>query len=553
MQRGRYIRLALLPAALAVAGWSVQSAQAAAPTVTGLPAGWSAQALGDGDDDPQTVKVENGVWTLQAGGSGFAAEEDGGLLIHMPHSGNGSITAHLLTQAGDATQTAVSIREGTEPGARAIRLIFSNTERLLPQVRKAADTAPSGPGAGSAWPVGMIGFSGEGSDTLPGAGRALGSGIWLGADRNGDRFTLYTSEDGKVWTPVASTAIIDPDEIGDGPFPADAQFGIEATKTEGDVATITLDNVTVSNELLGPRAVSGVAYMPRDKSVIVAWNPVSVADGEVTYNVYSIDAGATQRTKVNQEPIKTSSFLVEGLTNGTAYRYGVTAVLNGVESALALPFPTQGGRGIGMAIPMVPLENGMVLHTIGTNDPGTVTVEGTGRDAKYTFQVGGFDFWEAGDGGSILAVPMEGNLDVSLRLLEGPTDHGDGWAQGGPTFRETLDPGSRMAIAVISAANTMQFKRRHVEFQRPINNDSSQSSGDNTTRPVSSRIVRNGDEFSAFFSEDDGQTWEPMGDVNPITIPNFAKTPYVGQIWCSHEEGTMAEVVVDHFEIKPAQ
>src|SRR5437667_12436440 len=102
-------------------------------------------------------------------------------------------------------------------------------------------------------------------------------------------------------------------------------------------------------------------------------------------------------------------------------------------------------------------------------------------------------------------MPMAGDLDVSLRLVKGPTDHGGGWAQGGPMFRETLDPGSRMVIALVARTNAMEFKRRRMAYQEPTNTDVSRS--DNTARPVTMRVVRRGDTFQGFYSEDDGATW----------------------------------------------
>jgi hypothetical protein len=547
MRRGRYSSLAALAGALALAALGVTLALADPPETKGLPAGWEAAAIGT--DDQQSVSVENGLSIIRAGGSGLVDDADSGVGIYRKHAGNGSVVVRLLTQGGsNDARTAVVFRQGLAPGARVVRLSYSNGHQLVPEVRKEADAFLSLPGQGVATMVGILGYFGPGSDTLPGAGRAIGSGIWIGIDRNGDKFTYYWSEDGKVWVPIAATVIHNPDD----PFPAEALVGIEASSHEaGKTATSTLDNLTISNELLGPRAVSGVAYLPRDRSVIVTWNPVAVADGDVTYNVYRINQTASERAKVNQEPIKASSFMVEGLNNGEAYRFGVTAVLNNVESPLALPFPTQDGRSFGIAVPAPAAPGGLQLYNIGTNDVGTVTVTGEGASARYHFKVGGWDFWEAGDGGALLAMPLEGDLEVSLRLLEGPTDHGDGWAQGGPTFRETLDTGSRMAIAVISAANAMQFKRRRVEFQRPVNSESNRD--DNTVRPVSARLVRKGDTFSAFYSEDDGKIWQPMGDPNMDTLQGFAKMPYVGMTWSAHQEGFIADVAVDNFVIKPAQ
>jgi len=524
MQRGRY-HFVVLAGALTLAGWSSRSAFAAAPTATGLPTGFNAATLGDSTSDAQSVTVDaNGAWTIKAGGSGLTTEADGGIGVYQPHSGNGSIIAHVTSLSAPATQIAVAFRTATDQGAQVLRLKFS----------------------GDSSQVGFTGLSGKGSDSIPAAGRPLGSGMWIGMDRTDNKFGFYFSNDGKVWSQIAKA--VDSQSV----YPADMQVGIEAS---GGSATV--DSVSVSNDLLAPRAVTGVSYLPRDKSAIVSWTPAVVTGSDVTYNVYSFKTANASDTpqKVNKEPITTSSYLVENLTNGTDYRFGVTAEVGGVESPMVLPEPTTNG-GIGLVTPNAPIGNGLQLYTVGTATPGSLTVTGDGAAAVYSMKVGGWDFWEGGDGFSMLAMPMEGNLDVSLRLLEGPTDNGDGWAQGGPTFRETLDPGSRMAMAIISAANTMQFKRRLVYNQRPTNSDASQGGGDNTARPEWSRIVRKGDTFTAYFADGAAtpkdSDWQPMGDPNTDTIPGFAKTPYVGMAWTAHKEGAVADVKVDNFTIKAA-
>jgi hypothetical protein len=567
MQRGRYIHLAVLAGALAMSGRSSRVALAAppAPTATGLPAGFSAAALGSSTSDAQSVSVDaNGAWTIQAGGAGLA-DTDGGIGIYKKLSGSGSVIAHVTSASDPGAQIAVVFRANpADEASPALRLKYSSAKQLEPEIRRdSGDPTQSSTSNNDSSMVGFRGFSGKGSDTAPGAGRALGNGLWIGMDRSDNKFGFYESNDGKAWVQIATA--VDAQSV----YPQDMQVGIEASKGgAGAVSTIKLDSVTVSPDLLAPRSTTGVSYLPRDKSVIVAWEPAAVSGADVTYNVYSFNTPNASDTpkKVNKDPIKDSSFLVENLTNGTIYRFGVTAVVNGVESPMALPLPSVlAAGGIGLVIPNPPVGGGLQLYTFGTNDPGTVTVTGTGAAAQYAFKVGGADFWESGDGGSMLAMPMAGDLDVSLRLVQGPTDNGDGWAQGGPTFRETLDPGSRMVIGVLSAANTIQFKRRLVENQRPTNTDVSQSSGDNTTRPVWGRLVRKGDKFIGYFAEGANtpaaSNWQPMGNPDSedsgggaaATIKNFSKMPYVGMCWTAHKEGAIADVLVDNFTIKPAQ
>ncbi len=114
MQRGRYIYLALMAGVLALAGWSGRAVLAAppVPTATGLPAGFTAVALGSATADAQSVSVDsNGVWTIKAGGAGLT-DTDGGIGIYQKLSGNGSIIAHIASESDPGAQVAAVFRAG---------------------------------------------------------------------------------------------------------------------------------------------------------------------------------------------------------------------------------------------------------------------------------------------------------------------------------------------------------------------------------------------------------------------------------------------------------
>jgi hypothetical protein len=585
MQRVRYIPMAMVAGTLAMAGWSSGpvGASAPTPTATGLPTGFSAVALGSGTTDTQSVSVDaNGTWTIKAGGDGLTDTNgtDGGVGIYQKLSGNGSIIAHVASTSDPAAQVAVVFRQDpTDEASPILRNKYSAANLYEPEIRRASgDTPQAANGNNDSTQVGFRGLDAKGNDTVPGTGVLLGKNPWIGIDRNGPTFRFYSSNDGKVWNLLAvatdsggsagkGETVINSDPL----YPADMQVGIEASKnTASAVSTITLDSVAVSSSPLDTAALATdanpISWLPRDKSVIVAWNPVKVAGA--TYNVYQFTKPNASDTpmKVNTAPITDSSFMVENLTDGNPYFFGVTAVVNGIESPMAMPLPAvlSSAGGIGAAVPNAPIDNGLQLYTFGTNTPGAVTVTGTGATAKYDFKVGGADFWEAGDGGSMLAMPMAGDLDVSLRLVQGPTDNGDGWAQGGPTFRQTLDPGSPMVIGILAANNPMQFKRRFFQNERPHNTSVTQSSGDNTTRPLWGRLVRKGNVFTGYYAErantPAAADWKPMGDPtatddssNISTMNNIGPMPYVGMTWTAHSEGMVAEVVVDNVVIKPAQ
>lgn len=576
MQRGRNLQLAILSATLAVAGWSAQVAQAAPPAVDakGLPAGWDAQPLGDDTTlvEKQSVSVDNGTWTIVADGKDLWNDTDGGLIVYTKHSGNGSVSFHLISQKdgqngdGSWVKTAAGFRESLDPQARDVHISATSGNMCEPAVRVNAAETPRHPSEQTG--SNGVGFWGAGGGARPDCGRPIGNGIWIGVDRNGDTFNYFTSEDGKLWTQQATTT-----QVG---FPADTLAGIEATAHKDDPTdnsiksqTSVMDNVNVSNDLLTPHAITGVAYTPMDKAALVTWNPVS--DADATYSVYQYSAPDISDAKLVKAGIKESSLLVDGLTNGTSYKFAVTATLpGGVESAKQVPMPTMGNNNgasdnTGVVVPNAPIAalGGLVLYNIGTDAAGSVSLT-SGTDlasAAIHLKGSGFDIWEAGDGFAFLAMPMEGDLDVSANFVKGPTedDDGGGWELGGPMFRESLDTGSRFVLAQIAATNQLQFKRRLAPNNTPTNTGLDRS--DNTARPVDMRLVRKGDDFQAYYSEDAGKTWKDLGDPSSTdagatskqTITGFAKKPYVGIALSGHTEGEYSEADIDHIVIKPAQ
>src|SRR5262249_20369037 len=154
-----------------------------------------------------------------------------------------------------------------------------------PEIRRDAGDTPQGATDGSeglgvndghdSSLVGFRGFSARGGDTVPGTGLLLSKTPWIGLDRNGGKFGFYSSNDGKV-SNLTATAV-DSGSV----YPNDMQVGIEASKGSASaVSTIKLDSVVVSPALLAPAAITGVSYLPRDKSVIVAWNPAAVTGAD---------------------------------------------------------------------------------------------------------------------------------------------------------------------------------------------------------------------------------------------------------------------------------
>ncbi len=134
---------------------------------------------------------------------------------------------------------------------------------------------------------------------------------------------------------------------------------VTAVNTNGESSESAQVSVTIP-PLAPPTAVSAVAG---DGKVTLSWSPVPFA---LSYNIYRSTSAGQPGSKINQSAAA-SPYIDNGLTNGTAYYYVVTAVSGTNESA---------GSTEVAAMPAVA--------------PIMVTVTGTVRYADKEYDVNGF-------------------------------------------------------------------------------------------------------------------------------------------------------------------
>jgi hypothetical protein len=299
----------------------------------------------------------------------------------------------------------------------------------------------------------------------------------------------------------------------------------------------------------------GVEYLPRDGAAIVYW--MAPAGNVTGYHVYQqvVATPGTEpadRVKLTVDPIKETSLTIPNLTNGTAYRFLVSAIVDGKESDAVGPAPAHGGDSGATAVvvpqPATPLGGGEFYgHTIGTDYPGSHAVA---ADGTISMKASGWDIWGPADGVYLLATRMAGDVTITVRCVSGPTVTPDGniWQLGGPMIRESVDARSRFALTQINRAEDMAFTRRST-FGADIDDAkdyNSRARADNEKRPVWVRLQRAGDEFHAWFSED-GATWVEVG--TGAKIDGFAKEAFVGLSLSAREEAEYTTAVFDNLTI----
>jgi hypothetical protein len=313
---------------------------------------------------------------------------------------------------------------------------------------------------------------------------------------------------------------------------------------------------------LDPEKVQ-VQYLPRDGAAIVFWNSVENATG---YNLYEQEVTqpgtptqATARMKVNTDPIKTTSQMVDNLKNGTPYHFTVTAIVGGQETDPVGPrVAVHSGDDLGQFVAVVPQTpvklagiDGFFGLNVGTDFPGSHTVDANGT---ITMKASGWDIQDNADGMYFLAVPMQGDITVTVRMVSGPTATANEstWNLGGPQIRASLDAGSVLAMTQAASAGRAQFKYRDAYDSGPQeeDEDDSQAGHNGDRRPIWLRLVRKGNNFSGFLS-DDGKTFTLLdgGNGGVHSIADFPKEAYVGLALASHDDGEYTTAVFDNLTI----
>jgi hypothetical protein len=297
----------------------------------------------------------------------------------------------------------------------------------------------------------------------------------------------------------------------------------------------------------GAQTPEQVQYLPRDGAALILW---MAPQGNVTgYNIYQTivtdpSTKPADPVKVNAELVKTTSFLVQNLTNGTGYHFRVSAIVDGKETEAVGPFPAQGDLGEYVAVvPQKPVLDGFYGQTIGSNFAGSHVVDANGT---ITMKASGWDIQSDADGFYLLAKPVSGDVTVTARCVSGPTETSSGteWNLCGVTIRESLDSRARLAMMQVAREGPMQFKWREEFAGSPP--EARDNDTPATTRPIWLRVVRKGNDFSAFNSQD-GTTWKQVGDT--ITIADYAKEAYVGLALSAHDDGSYSTAVFDNFTV----
>ncbi|MGF1656454.1 MAG: hypothetical protein ACFCU3_05675, partial [Verrucomicrobiales bacterium] len=153
----------------------------------------------------------------------------------------------------------------------------------------------------------------------------------------------------------------------------------------------------------------------------------------------------------------------------------------------------------------------------------------------FTINASGADIWNNADAFHFVHQSLSGDGSLTARVVSVQNTHT--WAKAGVMIRETLQPGSKHAMTVVSASSRAAFQRRTT-----TNGSMAGITNGGVSAPHWVRIVRQGDTFTSYRSGN-GSTWTQIG--TPQTIPMNSQV-HIGLAATSHNNGTLGQAVFDN-------
>jgi regulation of enolase protein 1 (concanavalin A-like superfamily) len=189
------------------------------PTATpvgGLPSPWLTQNVGT-PSLTGSASYNNGTWTVAGSGADIWGTSDQFRFVYRTLSGNGTITARVVTQTNSNAwaKAGVMIRESLAANSRHAMTIVTPSNGRRMQYRSST--------------------GGSSTDVNGGTG---GAPVWVRLVRSGNTFTSYRSADGVTWTLIRSQSIT---------MGTNVYIGLAVTShTNSALSTATFTNVTVN-------------------------------------------------------------------------------------------------------------------------------------------------------------------------------------------------------------------------------------------------------------------------------------------------------------------
>jgi phosphatidylserine/phosphatidylglycerophosphate/cardiolipin synthase-like enzyme/regulation of enolase protein 1 (concanavalin A-like superfamily) len=222
---------------------------------------------------------------------------------------------------------------------------------------------------------------------------------------------------------------------------------------------------------------------------------------------------------------------VSNLQPGTTYYWRVVGktMADVARTSAVWTFTTEG-----TAPP--PPSSGTLPDGWANQDIGAVGLAGSAAESNGTFTVkgAGADIWGTADGFHFAYRQLSGDGEIIARVASVQGSHH--WTKAGVMIRESVSPGSRHALMLVSTARGLAFQRRV-----QTNGISTNTDGGAGTAPAWVRLVRTGNRIDAFRSSN-GSSWTLVGTE---TI-SMSSTVLVGLALTSHDTSSLATAGFDN-------
>ncbi|HVL69301.1 MAG TPA: SBBP repeat-containing protein [Vicinamibacterales bacterium] len=180
------------------------------------------------------------------------------------------------------------------------------------------------------------------------------------------------------------------------------------------------------------------------------------------------------------------------------------------------------------------------LRPMQSADIGATTPGSTSTDGIHTVVSGnGADIWGTADAFRFHYHALwhgDGTIVARVRSLE----HTHAWAKAGVMFRESLEPGSKHVMAIVSGSRGLAM-----QYRAATSGTSASTTAAPGSAPVWLALRRFGNRFSASWSVD-GEIWHFLGE----TTIDMNLSLYVGLPVTSHAEGVTTTAVFDDVVIR---
>ena len=331
--------------------------------------------------------------------------------------------------------------------------------------------------------------------------------VYFGTDRDAvdtadkaDTTGIYRgNQSGTSFTPAEGV------EWGGGPY----YWRVDENNTDGTVTKGRIWSFTVADFILVDDFESYTDNDPQNEAIWQHW-----LDG---YQV------ATNGSQVGYlDPPYAEQTIVHGGGQSMPLLYDNTAGVRNSEVELTLTAPRDWtAHGIG------------ALSLWFRGFPPSVGSFTEGPVGTFTMTAAGADIWGTADRFHFAYKTLTGPGTIIARVDSVQNTHP--WARAGVMIRETLDPGSKHAFAVVSAASGVAFQGR-----TDVDSSSFGTTEAGIAAPHWVKVERDaGGNFTVTHSTN-GSAWVPVADAIYMNIPMTSEV-YVGLALTSHDAAQTCE------------